>query len=386
MTNPTTTETFEKLCWQWADIIILGESGVQLWPPLAGAHMRIKQFIANKETQKKVFGTANPRLLFIDANEIANFSFEDFETQVISELEISTQHLSLDSYLKINKRKLAVFFCGYDTALKNRNTDTLKKLGGILQKYSNFSVILFVDIDILTSSSFLTVTLKSNLFQNILYAPLYTYADSVQFFSYLEEKWQFKFDKNKTINLAKKIGGHYWLIKESARILRANQNFSMKEVLNSTTLVHKGIALFNMLNDEDQKNIYSILKNVQAEKISDYLSQTKIVVNGTLGLTYWYHIKNHILEMDNKYQNFSSALDVYFTAIERDIFELLLDKKTVITREDIAKALWGGNWEEKYSDWAIDQLIHRLRKKMIQANIQHRIVTKKGEGFIMTES
>ncbi|WKZ30691.1 MAG: winged helix-turn-helix domain-containing protein [Candidatus Dojkabacteria bacterium] len=50
----------------------------------------------------------------------------------------------------------------------------------------------------------------------------------------------------------------------------------------------------------------------------------------------------------------------------------------VVTRDDVAEILWKSRSIEKYSDWAIDQTISRLRKKLPQGVT---IKTIKGRGF-----
>lgn len=56
---------------------------------------------------------------------------------------------------------------------------------------------------------------------------------------------------------------------------------------------------------------------------------------------------------------------------------------TVVTRYDIATVVWGAEeWEDKYSDWAIGQLIYRLRKKLQLQSHAGVIETVKNQGFI----
>jgi hypothetical protein len=55
----------------------------------------------------------------------------------------------------------------------------------------------------------------------------------------------------------------------------------------------------------------------------------------------------------------------------------------VVSRDDIAKIVWGEEeWEDKYSDWAIGQLIYRLRKKLEYSASSATIQTRKGQGFV----
>lgn len=54
----------------------------------------------------------------------------------------------------------------------------------------------------------------------------------------------------------------------------------------------------------------------------------------------------------------------------------------IVSRDKVAEILWGENWHERYSDWAIDQLIFAIREKMGPTKIKGKLVTKKGEGII----
>lgn len=54
----------------------------------------------------------------------------------------------------------------------------------------------------------------------------------------------------------------------------------------------------------------------------------------------------------------------------------------LVTKDDIAKVLWGEAWADRYSDWAIDQLVSTLREKMSTMKHDGTIVTKKGEGIV----
>ena len=55
---------------------------------------------------------------------------------------------------------------------------------------------------------------------------------------------------------------------------------------------------------------------------------------------------------------------------------------TVISRDEVAAIIWGNEeWEDKYSDWAIGQLIYRLRKKLEYGSFSGTIETRKVRGF-----
>ncbi len=71
-----------------------------------------------------------------------------------------------------------------------------------------------------------------------------------------------------------------------------------------------------------------------------------------------------------------------FTQQEYKVLYLLLsNEEIIITRDAIATTLWGVNADEKYSDWAIDQLMSKTRKKLSKLNSSYKLVTVRGKGY-----
>lgn len=54
----------------------------------------------------------------------------------------------------------------------------------------------------------------------------------------------------------------------------------------------------------------------------------------------------------------------------------------IISRDQLAEVIWSSSWQDKYSNWAIDQFISTLREKLSMIKPTSRIITKKGEGYI----
>lgn len=71
------------------------------------------------------------------------------------------------------------------------------------------------------------------------------------------------------------------------------------------------------------------------------------------------------------------------TAREYNLLKLLLSRPNeIITREEIAQFIWGSEALEKYSDWAIDQSVSRLRSKLQDDPYNPQFIeTIKGRGF-----
>jgi DNA-binding winged helix-turn-helix (wHTH) protein len=71
----------------------------------------------------------------------------------------------------------------------------------------------------------------------------------------------------------------------------------------------------------------------------------------------------------------------FLTANELAIMELLWARGGgVVSREELAKRVWGEKMTEKYSDWAIDKMLARLRKKLGDSSQRRWIQVVKGRG------
>lgn len=54
------------------------------------------------------------------------------------------------------------------------------------------------------------------------------------------------------------------------------------------------------------------------------------------------------------------------------------------SKEDVGKVIWSKNeYADKYSEWAIDQAIFRLRKKLEKYNVDNEIETVHGRGYML---
>ncbi|MFC1790706.1 helix-turn-helix domain-containing protein [Patescibacteria group bacterium] len=67
---------------------------------------------------------------------------------------------------------------------------------------------------------------------------------------------------------------------------------------------------------------------------------------------------------------------------ENQLWEVFLrNQGEVVDHEKIAGVLWGSDWENSYSDWAISRAVNRFRKKIIDANGRCPILTVRKKGY-----
>lgn len=74
-------------------------------------------------------------------------------------------------------------------------------------------------------------------------------------------------------------------------------------------------------------------------------------------------------------------MDQLLTKSEQKVFDLLLQRSdSIVPRDDIAKAVWGPNWLDRYSDWEIDRLIYLIRHKL---PTKYSVKTLRNSGYIL---
>jgi len=85
-------------------------------------------------------------------------------------------------------------------------------------------------------------------------------------------------------------------------------------------------------------------------------------------------------EDEKIFLNGSEVTNVFSPTEQKIIRGLLKPKDKMLTREQLAEIIWGVQWPEKYSDWAIDKALSRLRQKFHQIWLGEVLQTIKGKG------
>lgn len=194
------------------------------------------------------------------------------------------------------------------------------------------------------------------------------------------------------------IGDSIFLEKlDEAQLHRINHEQEMKSVNENT---------WNKLCEIDQNQLLQYLQTKNAENLNDFLLNTgvlrkegnKLVFFSPLFQLYLESLsinlsENTLREPQSKqtYVN-KDTREVYisgkqinseFTRAEFSVISLLIEKQNkVISRDDVAKAMWGEDFYDSYSDYAIDRNISRIRKKLQDnASAPRYLHTIKGIGF-----
>lgn len=181
-----------------------------------------------------------------------------------------------------------------------------------------------------------------------------------------------EFDDEIIKNLYRLSGGIPGIIKRLLYLDERTLRKSAKEIIKSGSMYQE---VLRVLADMDKKNLTDLKNNKFNNELyeSDLIDKKGRIKSSLLGEV----VSNYDVE---KFLIVGEDPKDVLSPQELGVFNLLKEKLGVIvSREDIAKELWGKDYSQKYSDWALDSLIRRLRKKLPSKNI----VTVRGKGVYL---
>ena len=146
--------------------------------------------------------------------------------------------------------------------------------------------------------------------------------------------------------------------------------------------------LFSRLTDSEQKTLLSVIRGeLLTSKNNDlpsYLLKTGMVKAVNRKYTVFSQfLRDHILNIDHTR---SENKELYFTNKEHALFSMLKKNMgNICDRDAIIHNVWPEYSESGISDWAIDRLVARVRKKLKRMNSEFSIKTIRTRGFMLIE-
>jgi len=403
---PISRETTIENARKWLSIMRYGESGtvIQLQDD---CEYRVDEILTNPSILKRFLGPYYRKFLLAYV-PVAKMPFlEVVRTALLDLLETRKlkkpkDHLLVTSILTHIAREgfeIGLFITHVSELLNEAGFQSIFALERILQKSRNLSVILYVEKDI-THPHYKVLTDKcSLLFDHIIKYPLYREKDVEQFFRYHEELWNFKLaQKNKT-DIIRACGGYLWLISHLMRNYRDNAKYDLNGIGQDDLLIKKLEVVWDKFSQSERE----ILIQTVRQNLSDmdrsshefkYLCDIGILTLTANSVKLNIPLLSLVIQRETEKNRLTVAesriflgtkdITASFTSKERALLSLLLGQKgRIASRDAVGSALWKEKVEQMYSDWAIDRLVHRLRKKMNTLGIDSSLLkTSKRKGFI----
>lgn len=403
---PITERTTRSNAERWLNIVKYSESGVVVQVQ-DDCEYRVGEILENKSLLKEMLGPYYRKYLLVyvavDKTGVASAMFDELLRLARKRAIAVPKHIldlsNLVDYLVSLGYNLGFFVTGVGELAYEVQYDELRVVEKILQTAHNVSVILFSDMDI-TSEKYSSLVGKcSLLFDHVEIYPLYSDDDALQFIKYNESMWNMSLSSKVNSEIVYKCGGYLWLISHVQRQLRDDFEMNWSDLVDDSGLLIKLESIMNKLDSES----HDILRAVESDSLSknekntqafSFLVKTGLVKENegiiqlgipllSLGFKRIVDLAEIRLVEGSLYVGTKNVMNEMSESECKILVYLVKNTQTVVNREKIGQILWGEKPVKKYSDWAIDRVMSRLRHKMKQIGISPNLLrTVKRRGYI----
>jgi hypothetical protein len=302
-----------------------------------------------------------------------------------------------------NSKHPTYWICGIDRLLIGKSDTFFHYLRKRQAIDPSISYVLFFSVNFLNPTINGILTYTSTFLQNTCISPLYTVETGEYFLCHLSHIWNFSLSDGLMKQILDQSARHFSFIKQAARFIRDTKSVDLNQILGHEMMKIKLKSIYDGFLPSEQSALKKIVAgsndfneeemvSINFLKKTEWIESTGHNLRITVPLLKSYISKNlfptKIMEFaDNRIILGGVPVNLAFSQQEQNILKLFISQKgRNISREVISESIWGENWHDKYSDWAIDQVISRLRKKFVSLDLaKTTIETIKGKGFKYVE-
>lgn len=356
-------------------------------------------------------GKKNAELSELISNESAEIFYDD-----------SSTYAKLFENLKNTLSKVAsrgfevIFFLGEFDELSFANSVLFNNLQSLWSRMHPAIHYVFLTAEDLSSSVNASKfrELNSAILQNVIYIPIRKEKEVDYLIDFFSFRLGTKFSVEEKDLIKRLCGGHPYLIKVVTRLIRnVNQGTGLKDLENDLKGHFETISVVRRIYALRTENEKDVLRKVakgedvpQSRALKRLLSlgliekgdksgyrlfgelfkivADKLAGEGT-GLSYTGGSKLYLDKDEGAVSYAGDSIEDKFSNQEYKVIKYFLsDPRKLRTREEIGEVLWGEESYEKYSDWAIDQLVSKLRKKLKKMGTSSSLTTLRGRGYKLT--
>lgn len=215
--------------------------------------------------------------------------------------------------------------------------------------------------------------------ESIYYFPTLDIEDSTYSAKRYAKLVDVKLSEEQIQEIVKGAGGYYPLITRAVKTLKGQEAsiVTNSDLSDSPYIIDAINALKSSLTEQQRIQLRSAAQGRGGHDST--LNNLGIIKKGIVESTW---IQDYY--RDKPKSKIQAREEYLLKGNELRVFrELLIKEEGVVSRDEIALILWAEEASEKYSDWAIDKLISRIRGKLKDGNSEYIIVTVKGSGYSM---
>lgn len=395
------TDQYRKEAQKWLGALKRKESVSVSFIPKTDRIIRLEQLLGDKQTLRAHLGPPSAyHFQIVDFSSTTVESASDLEQKISGLLHssgLSEKPLQFQAWMawfQKQKRTLILIIPEGEKLLNPIGKNALSSLSYLVDSYYPHVLVLSFFESHLTHSSYSSLLPPSTrLYANVFQYPLYETSDVLAFIALLEKEWGLKIDQKMKDGIVDTCGGHFWLVKEAVRQITATGTWDPED----EAMLFRLRSIYHQLLPSEQ----NVLKKLVAgksdfsleERLSlDYLQRMRVVHARQVTIGMFTH---YILKYEEKPAGFTIVnnvvflntvpVDKFFSRKERRVLKVLIEHEgVVVSRNDIASVLWPADTEAQYSDWAIDQIISRVRKRLSELYISpETLAVVRGKGYLL---
>lgn len=387
--NALPTSTYHALVIPWLQALERNEIVAVVSYPGSDRERRLTSLIGDTDIQKKGLSRkTTPLWLTIDLRLNMFSTRTDLETYVQQKLKGAHATVILS-------------FMGAEMLLSEAHLPLLLWVSEMVRS-QKLKILLFFEANIFSVEALDVLKLIPNFQPRIYNLSLYSDKDIDQFIIHMQDAhgYNFPFDTKIKAQCIAQCGGNLGLMREILHYLRENPSASLLDIFSHREMRFTLSSLWNAFGPLEKELLQTIASGRSStnhiyKAAAEYLVMTGFIKQYekfyiiTVPLLQTFITESIVIKKNPEIQGENILIDgVYITAhfshAEKQIFAYLITHADeLITRDTLASLMWGRRVNLKYSDWAIDSTLSRLRKKIVQFGLsKERLQTKKGQGVI----
>lgn len=420
-----------------------GESVSTIWIPMVGRRVRNKYIISYPDLFKDEIGDKKYLLVYVEPLELTEESNAGYIKLIIkSTLDSSKEQTSLkldettyfdssapyDAQLANLERLVKevnasgaeiILFLGEFDEFSFASTILYNNLKSLWTKADGKLHYIFLLLENVTSPEAIKKygELNSLLLKNVIYVPLTGQDDATYLMDYFGKELNRDFSDEEKGLLFKLCRGHPFLLKSCTRLIALMNGHKLElNELEETLTTHfepRSVTqkIFDTLSHDEQESLRQVVAHPsgslpkEAQTLDDLglvnkdkdgnwvpfgkllesvVTDGKVMANGAFQPPTSGGGEGGLVFDPQSGAIFIAGANVEekFTRQEYEILRFLLEEPDKLhSREEVGEAMWGKASYDKYSDWAIDQVMSKIRKKLHLLGLDHALATVRGRGY-----
>lgn len=396
------TAQYRDAARQWLGALSRGENASVMFFPKTDRLRRLQQLLEDRQFLQETLGKG-PTYMF----QMVDFSLtvvedhmdiQDYIARMLNMPNLGMPPKLFDewmTYFHDRNVRLVLILPDMEKYLVAPNHTILSYIAYLVIEYAPYITTLgFYEADLMHPAHMPLLPSSTFLLENVFYYPLYNDPDTLSFIRYLESKWNLTLTEAQEQEIISRCGGHFWFVKDAIRQIA----HSGKWTLEAESLQFRIKTVHSLLSQSQQNVLLKLVRGQhnfgsEEEQSLNYLKHMRVLNSDNtfkvklLGEYVQQHAAGAValtMDTDHVFMN-QIPIDQVFPRKEYRVLRLLLEKKGIIvTREEIASRLWPVDTDAQYSDWAIDQIIARVRKRLGELSVSPKVLQAvRGKGYIL---